>query len=402
MGAEKDWGRRHGGRPAVESVHCGVFCPSVPCWELPEDQVRARGDLLVVKGTVVHFSINHFRQKWGSRTRDAQRRRLSLGFPSVQPRVHHGRESLKTDTVACYYAMMRLPTAGRVTVSDISRHSGKESDEKMTTRGSPPPDADAPPSSLLHLDEFATVATPHTAAPFTADKKAARALGTGAKSVTAVATAPADHSMTVETLARGKEADQFEDGGVEVLPALPASPASPASPGGRCEATVELTGTEAEGLLMLLAERPKPKDEVEGLLMLGRGPLPVLGPLPSSDKAAQEPASTSHTATEAAVYSLLDLRHPARLQPRPAPRAVPAPRPPPKITPKRSQGGGGIVKRRGIGDLATQFTCRHPGCGKAYGCPDAVRKHCRKVHADWLRERTSLGPQGYCSWEPGV
>ena len=153
---------------------------------------------------------------------------------------------------------------------------------------------------------------------------------------------------------------------------------------------------------MLLADRPKPKDEVEGLLMLGRGPLPVLGPLPSSDKAAQESASTSHTATEAAVYSLLDLRHPVRLQPRPAPRAAPAPRPPPKITPKRSQGGSGVVKRRGIGDLATQFTCRHPGCGKAYGCPDAVRKHCRKVHADWLRERTSLGPQGYCSWEPGV
>ena len=312
--------------------------------------------------------------------------------------------------------MMRLPMAGRVTVSNTRRHSGKDSDEKKTTRGSPPPDADAPPSLLLHLDEFATVATPHTAAPFTADKKAARSLGTGAKSVTAVATAPADHSMTVETLARGKEADQFEDGGVEVVPALPASPASP---GGRCEATVELTGTEAEGLLMLLAERPKPKDEaegllmllaerpkpkdeVEGLLMLGRGLLPVLGPLPSSDKAAQEPASTSHTATEAAVYSLLDLRHPARLQPHHAPRAVPAPRPPPKITPKRSQGGGGIVKRRGIGDLATQFTCRHPGCGKAYGCPDAVRKHCRKVHADWLRERTSLGPQGYCSWEPGV
>ena len=291
-------------------------------------------------------------------------------------------------------AMMRLPTAERLTVRGTGWHSGKDGDE--TTRGSPPPDADAP--SLLHLDEFATVATPHTAAPFTADKKGARAFGTGVKGITAVATvaAPADHSMTFETLARGKEAEQVEDVGVEVVPALPASPVSP----GRCEAMVELTGTE--GLLMLLADRPKPKDEVEGLLMLGRGPLPVLGPLPSSDKAAQESASTSHTATEAAVYSLLDLRHPVRQQPRPALRAAPAPRPPPKITPKRSQGGSGVVKRRGIGDLATQFTCRHPGCGKAYGCPDAVRKHCRKVHADWLRERTSLGPQGYCSWEPGV
>ena len=208
-------------------------------------------------------------------------------------------------------AMMRLPTAKRLTVRGTGWHSGKDGDE--TTRGSPPPDADAP--SLLHLDEFATVATPHTAAPFTADKKGARAFGTGVKGITAVATvaAPADHSMTFETLARGKEAEQVEDVGVEVVPALPASPVSP----GRCEAMVELTGTE--GLLMLLADRPKPKDEVEGLLMLGRGPLPVLGPLPSSDKAAQESASTSHTATEAAVYSLLDLRHPVRQQPRPAP-----------------------------------------------------------------------------------
>ena len=122
---------------------------------------------------------------------------------------------------------MRLPTAERATVSGTGWHSGKEGDEKTATRGSPPPDADA--RSLLHLDEFATVATPHTAAPFTADKKAARTLGTGVKGITAVATvaAPAGHSLTVETLAKGKEAEQVEDVGVEVVPALPASPSPP-------------------------------------------------------------------------------------------------------------------------------------------------------------------------------
>ena len=48
---------------------------------------------------------------------------------------------------------------------------------------------------------------------------------------------------------------------------------------------------------------------------------------------------------------------------------------------------------------ASQFTCRHPACGKAYGCPDAVRKHCRKEHSDWLRSLPDLGPTTYCSWE---
>ena len=278
--------------------------------------------------------------------------------------------------------MMRLPT---VAVCGTGWHWRIEGGK--ATRGSPPPDDATPLSSLLNLADFAAVATPHwgatlAAAPFTADEKAARALGLGVEGVTAAATvaAPAGHSMTDKTLAVGKEAEQVEvEVGVEVVPALPASP-------GRCEATVELTRIEAEGLLMLLADGQRTENE-----------------------AAPEPASTSHTAAEAAVFSLLDLRQgsvavaapppqPARPQSRPAPRAVPAPRPPPKS----SLGGGGVVKRRGIADLATQFVCRHPVCGKAYGCPDAVRKHCRKEHSDWLRDRPNHGPEGYCSWEAGI
>ena len=45
---------------------------------------------------------------------------------------------------------------------------------------------------------------------------------------------------------------------------------------------------------------------------------------------------------------------------------------------------------------ASQFTCRHPGCKKAFSSSDAVRKHCRKEHSDWLRSLPNLGPTTYC------
>ena len=57
------------------------------------------------------------------------------------------------------------------------------------------------------------------------------------------------------------------------------------------------------------------------------------------------------------------------------------------------------LKKRGLADCASLFTCRHPGCGKTYSCPDAVRKHCRREHSDWLRSLPDLGPTTYCSWE---
>ena len=45
------------------------------------------------------------------------------------------------------------------------------------------------------------------------------------------------------------------------------------------------------------------------------------------------------------------------------------------------------------------FTCKHPGCGKAYNSSDGVRKHCRVVHRDWLSSLSGYGPESYCSWE---
>ena len=31
------------------------------------------------------------------------------------------------------------------------------------------------------------------------------------------------------------------------------------------------------------------------------------------------------------------------------------------------------------------YDCRHPGCGKTFHSSDAVRKHARKQHVNWLR-----------------
>ena len=57
-------------------------------------------------------------------------------------------------------------------------------------------------------------------------------------------------------------------------------------------------------------------------------------------------------------------------------------------------------KRRGVADRASHFYCKHPECGKSYGCPDAVRKHCRKKHSDWLKKLgAASGPSGYCRWD---
>lgn len=53
-----------------------------------------------------------------------------------------------------------------------------------------------------------------------------------------------------------------------------------------------------------------------------------------------------------------------------------------------------------------RFQCRFPGCEKLYASRDAVRKHCRKRHLDWLRhldelavcERNLPKPSLYCRW----
>ena len=49
-------------------------------------------------------------------------------------------------------------------------------------------------------------------------------------------------------------------------------------------------------------------------------------------------------------------------------------------------------------DGESRYFCRHPGCGKGYASTDAVRKHCRQRHLEWLRRLGHGCPALYCRW----
>lgn len=42
------------------------------------------------------------------------------------------------------------------------------------------------------------------------------------------------------------------------------------------------------------------------------------------------------------------------------------------------------------------YVCRFAGCGKSYASTDAVRKHCRQRHLEWLRALGHGTPELYC------
>ena len=48
------------------------------------------------------------------------------------------------------------------------------------------------------------------------------------------------------------------------------------------------------------------------------------------------------------------------------------------------------------------FECRYPGCLRHYGSTDAVRKHARKQHREWVGSLPSQGPAHYCREFTGV
>ena len=56
---------------------------------------------------------------------------------------------------------------------------------------------------------------------------------------------------------------------------------------------------------------------------------------------------------------------------------------------------------KGVGPSSTaaRFYCRYPKCGKGYASTDAVRKHCRQRHLEWLRRLGHGCPALYCRWE---
>ena len=53
-------------------------------------------------------------------------------------------------------------------------------------------------------------------------------------------------------------------------------------------------------------------------------------------------------------------------------------------------------------DGAARFYCRFPKCGKGYASTDAVRKHCRQRHLEWLRRLGHGCPALYCRWSADV
>jgi len=85
-----------------------------------------------------------------------------------------------------------------------------------------------------------------------------------------------------------------------------------------------------------------------------------------------------------------------------SPPLSPRDRPPSRAARVTSSRTGAALKRRGVADRASSFHCKFPQCGKRYGCPDAVRKHCRKQHSEWLRSLGNAGPTSYCHWDPEV
>ena len=101
---------------------------------------------------------------------------------------------------------------------------------------------------------------------------------------------------------------------------------------------------------------------------------------------------------ESAIMALL------ALQREPSPTADPSREPSPEGERRRrpaSPGGLSLSRQGSIckPETASRFFCKFPKCGKAYASTDAVRKHCRQRHLDWLRRLGHGCPALYCRWE---
>jgi len=63
------------------------------------------------------------------------------------------------------------------------------------------------------------------------------------------------------------------------------------------------------------------------------------------------------------------------------------------------EGAKSCAIQKGAAVDASRYFCKFPRCGKAYASTDAVRKHCRQRHLDWLRRLGHGCPALYCSWD---
>lgn len=98
---------------------------------------------------------------------------------------------------------------------------------------------------------------------------------------------------------------------------------------------------------------------------------------------------------ESAIHALL------ALQREPSPPVASA-RASPELSHRRPPSPSMLSRQSAIGKAgceASRFFCKFPRCGKAYASTDAVRKHCRQRHLDWLRRLGHGCPALYCTWE---
>lgn len=65
---------------------------------------------------------------------------------------------------------------------------------------------------------------------------------------------------------------------------------------------------------------------------------------------------------------------------------------------ERGTGGYADALRNGGCSDELRYFCKYPDCGKGYASTDAVRKHCRQRHLEWLRRLGHGCPALYCSW----
>lgn len=127
----------------------------------------------------------------------------------------------------------------------------------------------------------------------------------------------------------------------------------------------------------------------------------------SSTVAPAPPALEVNTPFESdgmdAIQALLSLQREPSPEARSDTGSSRAASPPPVATrperPERAQLQSAITKGSGSGDSSIRFYCRFPRCGKGYASTDAVRKHCRQRHLEWLRRLGHGCPALYCRWE---
>jgi len=99
---------------------------------------------------------------------------------------------------------------------------------------------------------------------------------------------------------------------------------------------------------------------------------------------------------QSAIQALLALqRQPSETVRAPDRPSIPA-RPDGRWASQRTQLQSAIQK---VDLFTSRFYCRYPKCGKRYASTDAVRKHCRQRHLEWLRQLGHGSPALYCRWE---